>query len=182
MIKNTVYIIKQKKILLKKKKIKFKLESKLKNLNFLLTIFKYKYLIFIQYFINSTENFNKLKLFLSNKNSNIILLNKNNQIGQKFNFLLKNNCAIIGLNNLENIKTINLNLKKNNKFLILGYLIDNILFSKYDLKFPILKKNIIIYYFFYQLVNFYILLKNSIFILIHKLQSLITYGNNKSNS
>ena len=178
MIKDQSYLIKQKKILLRRKKIKFKLESELKNINFVFRVYQYKYLLFIQYIINSSEDFVKLKSYLENNNSNLIMFSKENLKNSKFNFLLQNNNAVIGVNNLETLNNIYLELsKKNFNLLILGILIDSIFFSKYDFNLEMLNKKNLVMFLFNQLLNFVNIFKSLIYTLIFKLQNIIKNGN-----
>lgn len=178
MIKDQSYLIKQKKILLRRKKIKFKLESELKNINFVFRVYQYKYLLFIQYIINSSEDFVKLKSYLENNNSNLIMFSKENLKNSKFNFLLQNNNAVIGVNNLETLNNIYLELsKKNFNLLILGILIDSIFFSKYDFNLEMLNKKNLVMFLFNQLLNFVNIFKSLIYTLILKLQNIIKNGN-----
>ena len=178
MIKDQSYLIKQKKILLRRKKIKFKLESELKKINFVFRVYQYKYLLFIQYIINSSEDFIKLKSYLENNNSNLIMFSKDNLNTSKFSFLLQTNNAVIGVNNLDTLNTIYKELlKKKINLLILGILIDSIFFSKYDFNLTILNKNTVVMFLFNHLLNFINIFKSLIYTLIFKLQNIIKNGN-----
>ena len=178
MIKDQFYLIKQKKILLRRKKIKFKLESQLKKINFVFRVYQYKYLLFIQYIIDSSEDFLKLKSYLENNNSNLILFSKDNLNTSKFSFLLQTNNAVIGINNLDTLNIIYKELlKKKFNLLILGILIDSVFFSKYDFNSTILNKNAVIIFLFNQLLNFVNIFKSLIYTLIFKLQNIIKNGN-----
>ena len=106
------------------------------------------------------------------------MFSKDNLKNSKFNFLLQNNNAVIGVNNLDTLNNIYLELsKKNFNLLILGILIDSIFFSKYDFNLEMLNKKNLVIFLFNQLLNFVNIFKSLIYTLILKLQNIIKNGN-----
>lgn len=178
MIKNKLYIINKRKKLLKKKTKKFALDFKFKKLKFYSFLYNYKVFIIIQYLINSNKDFKELKSFLLNLNNNIFFVEK--KLLFKFNFkkLLTNNNVIVGLNNIFEIIKFTKKVKKRNDLFIIGFWVNNVLFSKYDLKINLSNKKNIYSLLINKIITFYRLIKTIYEILSLKIYNVLKYGNN----